>query len=69
MTDADLLTAAIAAATDGNVSAFARLFGYRDGSRVFAWRAGQRVLPPDVRRFCAVIVAHPEVALWLGEIR
>lgn len=67
-TNTELLIAAIDTATDGNVTAFARLLGYSDGSRVFAWRAHQRAMPPDVRRLCAVIVAHPEVALWLSEV-
>ena len=64
--DTTILIAAIAVATDGNVSAFGRLFGYRGASRVFAWLAGSRPTPPDVLIWCRLIVAHPEVALWLA---
>lgn len=66
MTDTEILIAAVDAATDGNVTAFARLLGYSDGSRVFAWRAETRPIPPDVLRWCRVIVEHPETALWLA---
>ena len=67
MSDTALLTRAIAT-TGGNISAFSRLLGHKTPGRVFAWRAGNRPLPPWARLLCRVLIAHPEVAGWLAEI-
>jgi hypothetical protein len=76
--DTDLLRAAIDVATDacrwprvdgkGNRSAFGRLLGHSDGSRVRAWLREDRGLPPTERRVCRVIVDHPQVARWLAQV-
>jgi DNA-binding transcriptional regulator YiaG len=66
VTDPELLTQAIDVATHGNRSAFGRLLGHTDGSRVRTWLRGDRALPPTERRLCRVIVAHPNVARWLA---
>lgn len=66
VSDAELLEAALAVATDGNRSAFGRLLGHSDGSRVRTWLRGDRALPETERRLCRVLLEHPELSLWLA---
>lgn len=68
MSDPELLEAAIEAATEGNRTAFGRLLGHSDGSRIRSWLRGERPLPATERRLCRVIIAHPSVARWLAAV-
>jgi len=68
MTDPELVTAAIEAVTDGDVTAFAELLGHPHGRDVYAWRRGAVGLSTAVRALLRVIVAHPRaMRRWLQE--
>jgi hypothetical protein len=58
--DAALTEAAVAAATEGNQSEFARVFGYSQPSNVGRRLRGDVSLTETERRLYRAIVAHPE---------